>query len=1082
MFHYINNFEDLATGKVVTSIRMRVLDPVSGDQIAIYADENGTPYTGNDGVETVTASVNPKGRVDFWVTDGSWDLEILGSTGEQIDYIRKINMVGDITPDAQNARDEAQASAAAALVSEIAAAASAEAASVAADLVDDAAALIATGTVSDLIGMRIYASRALLNADLVPADNLYALVIGDATAGNNDLYQKNGATTTGSWDGPLGFFAAASSLANAAAAAATVSETNAAASAAAAVSAIAPMGGSIRFPDNNMSQFPRSNVTPETGIADVQNRGFLTQSFGAPSTPFIRFAADCAFMMALEIPWDLINLDPQYYLAGDRVSSGLGWGLTLYGGDFSKASATNSRFQRRFQFFIGCTPVSTNYTMTCYSRQVPLTWKKVAVVIHRNSNVFRIDVWNVETGAVLVGTGTDNALFAAELSSTNANINLNRHATSGSVPTMFGIGAIITTDVTNLVQLNAPASLGYSPCQHGLILYADELVSDADVQAIMNGAHPTTVITAANIKYKRALTLDPATWAKDPLCTGDTSVAATSYGRIFAGGSILRVGTANTATVASAPRARYVYGLRPGQVALGIEMSGTCTVTADSFIDMRILDETGDVVVDWRPVAAVSVGDTTWSKTIAVPKHHEWLMRQIRVRGSTAVFTEASRFGVGYKFFVHGQSQVANGIGVSETSSGTPAAAYFKKQYYGLPANLIYTTGGNFALGAPQHPVTWPLGQNIGHDQYKSMAAELNRWLDAPFEIVVYGVGGTGPTDLMNNGVVTGVIPNMWTKHTELVAYAGAVDFSGYLDAWWTDLRGLGGLYGEKAMEGYFLGRGPYLYTSSDTGYPQRWVLEPFADGTPIFYMPMTRHNDIGVGPNLGGSNDYDLYEQGYNEAINQAGALGATRDSGQYWAARYGLPVSAHPIDIYLRDEYHPDLGVEMGGVRFGKHMALACAAGMGLARFTNPTVKAGSFAFTDGTRNAFRFKVTLPNMGRLRSGDGTGVVTPCIQVSSDGGTTWTRSGFTAVVYNGDGVEVTKLSGAWGTGLMVQVLKGGPFGWGLTATAGVTRDAQILACNVACTDNMLYEELDILTDAPGLCVTPSQTIHTVAG
>lgn len=72
---------------------------------------------------------------------------------------------------------------------------------------------LTAGTISLLIGTRIYASRALLDADLTPADNLYALVVGDPTAANNDLYQKNGATGTGSWDGPLGAFAAASALA-----------------------------------------------------------------------------------------------------------------------------------------------------------------------------------------------------------------------------------------------------------------------------------------------------------------------------------------------------------------------------------------------------------------------------------------------------------------------------------------------------------------------------------------------------------------------------------------------------------------------------------------------------------------------------------------------------------------------------------------------------------------------------------------------------------------------------------------------------------------------------------------------------
>lgn len=83
------------------------------------------------------------------------------------------------------------------------------------DVVQAVSDALAVGTISDLVGTRIYASRSALEADLVPADDEYALVVGDATPANNDLYQKNGATTTGSWDGPLGFFAAASALAQA---------------------------------------------------------------------------------------------------------------------------------------------------------------------------------------------------------------------------------------------------------------------------------------------------------------------------------------------------------------------------------------------------------------------------------------------------------------------------------------------------------------------------------------------------------------------------------------------------------------------------------------------------------------------------------------------------------------------------------------------------------------------------------------------------------------------------------------------------------------------------------------------------
>lgn len=69
--------------------------------------------------------------------------------------------------------------------------------------------IIATGTVAALVGDRVYATRSALYADLVPADNLFALVYNDTDPLKNGLYQKDGATTAGDWDGPFDLFASA---------------------------------------------------------------------------------------------------------------------------------------------------------------------------------------------------------------------------------------------------------------------------------------------------------------------------------------------------------------------------------------------------------------------------------------------------------------------------------------------------------------------------------------------------------------------------------------------------------------------------------------------------------------------------------------------------------------------------------------------------------------------------------------------------------------------------------------------------------------------------------------------------------
>ncbi|MFX8930075.1 hypothetical protein ABTN05_20435, partial [Acinetobacter baumannii] len=52
-----------------------------------------------------------------------------------------------------------------------------------------------------------YATKSAMAADLAKADGTIALVYGDSTPINNDLYYKIGASGSGSWSAPLGLMA-----------------------------------------------------------------------------------------------------------------------------------------------------------------------------------------------------------------------------------------------------------------------------------------------------------------------------------------------------------------------------------------------------------------------------------------------------------------------------------------------------------------------------------------------------------------------------------------------------------------------------------------------------------------------------------------------------------------------------------------------------------------------------------------------------------------------------------------------------------------------------------------------------------
>lgn len=65
---------------------------------------------------------------------------------------------------------------------------------------------IAAGGLASVVSVK-YATKSAMLADLAPAANAIALVYGDSTVLNNDLYYKIGAGGSGSWSGTLGLLA-----------------------------------------------------------------------------------------------------------------------------------------------------------------------------------------------------------------------------------------------------------------------------------------------------------------------------------------------------------------------------------------------------------------------------------------------------------------------------------------------------------------------------------------------------------------------------------------------------------------------------------------------------------------------------------------------------------------------------------------------------------------------------------------------------------------------------------------------------------------------------------------------------------
>lgn len=155
---------------------------------------------------------------------------------------------------------------------------------------------LALGTVSALVGTRVYATQALLYADLVPTDGQFALVYADPTPSKNDLYRKTGATGAGSWSAPLQIFAASNAAASAtaasvSAAAAAVAETAAQVAAANAAASATTAGVSAATAQSSatsaastlsalISALASSGVSPSTITLPAASRAILAAITG----------------------------------------------------------------------------------------------------------------------------------------------------------------------------------------------------------------------------------------------------------------------------------------------------------------------------------------------------------------------------------------------------------------------------------------------------------------------------------------------------------------------------------------------------------------------------------------------------------------------------------------------------------------------------------------------------------------------------------------------------------------------------------------------------------------------------------
>jgi hypothetical protein len=735
-----------------------------------------------------------------------------------------------------------------------------------------------------------------------------------------------------------------------------------AAIAAAAADAMSYHGRSARFPYGNRTN---GDSSPFAMIAQpTANIGTL-------------FNADGTLLVTVTVPRERLRAS----------TSGQSNISRMILGNVMSGSAPNN-------FFLSLTGVSGTFMsqLTFYMRSTlspligPVNFAlpesfgtRLLIALRRSGTSFMIDVWDCDTGVKNAGPVIDATTFTG--------------LTPASLGSFFQIGAGGTTNVSPQVPTFNPLQTRCWDGDIGFVGYNNAALGDAACQAIAMGAAIEAATLPESWRWARELDGEAASLQKPAWAVGDATLPAQVVAQggleIKRGSNITAKGTHFTVDRKVAGDA-HVDAVIPGQSCKAVLLSGKLrtTLPAADVIECRFLTPDGDVVVPWQRIAAVAPGSTTWSGFANVPKGPVPYVRQLRLLSQKADpskwVVDATRFGVGYRIMIIGQSQVAN------LRSRTRGLVYTGRTRFSWIEQATETAT---SYGAINTFVVHERLPAIGDGVFGIMQAIDRAGCDAVVALEIQAVGGTSALDLIKDSLTV----RSWNP---MLRSSEVMDGDRSCIIWNWDPADIATNYA-TLLDAVFCG------TGAQAG--DHFMFGPKSDGgtqvgASVVYMPTQRTNGYGTT-----EGDFD-----------NNGTYGTRRDEGVAWAlSKPFAKLGIAPLDLELQDALHPSMSLASGTERHGQHLGLSALRGIANDASANPTISAASFAFTDATRTAFRFDVSLPNCGMLRNGlgatwnAGADKAVRLIEVSTDG-ITWSKSGFAAALSGPARVTVTKAVDAW--------------------------------------------------------------------
>ncbi|MEO1220290.1 MAG: hypothetical protein AAFY42_02910 [Pseudomonadota bacterium] len=729
-------------------------------------------------------------------------------------------------------------------------------------------------------------------------------------------------------------------------------------------------------------QFPPLNRKYDNHGGSI---AYPTDNLTASGDEVFAYNKVCAFWIQLEFPWERLDFNNGYQAfgtssnsTGSQSTSGTAFQAAFWGGAWNQTFRRNNFFLRanRSGTDLVDLEVDLNALQAANARNILLVFSS------DGSGTFRSRAF--ATGQP-VTTGT------------SVNGNLHRLTTTFTTHIRLGDVGIDATDDSQSAAGNIKAAWPGSVFSHGFVEGTEG--SDSEWQAIIDGAGIEASLGGATA-FTLARDFRGASSISDALAasfTGDATLAGVELGTITKG-STARQSASKFLTFDALPGG-YVADIKKDQTTGSVALTGGQSAGLSGRLFARAVDPATDSVLS-PPVEVGSIAAIA-NASFNPSGFPAWGVVEVWAESDPeTVCRLAEWFGCGDKVGAIGQSQVEYAL----NRSGLPIAT---------------TEPMSFVLRGPNRPQIVPIiaAMTTEYNGAKGIAQRLAQ-VNGGRAVCVVDVSqaGTSADQWTDDGV-----GRPWQDDVDMAALAGT-DKQPVWNWFTSDV----GLDYNDVFDDVVLGTGPLAgdHTLFDGSvFDQTGYLLAVSDPS------RSTNGNAGAGPS-----DFDTATVQRSEAVAEQRNWVANNPS----LALFGPNVpdmaidddaaaQSPPGDTQLAGP-HPSIWVSEGGWRLGYRMGEAAARAKGYSTLQDPALDAAG-ASINGGRTVITIPMVLPNAGSSPVTQDSAAIGG-FEFSEDGGSTWSRSGYSAQVVSSS-VEITKSSGSWAANLQWRYAPYGPYSFG---------------------------------------------------